>query len=297
MEMRTYVLLLLLFTFTYSAPAQSKPQSSTGTIAQQPGSISETYSDTLRLIKAFVETEESNELGQLFAIGDDRTSDLMAACRSANDEIASAAFRTLQLLGKVEGETCVDSILQNHNGLALWCAANIADACFNRIEEWLARKRIANGYGCDEDEENGGPFNQIDDSLIYALVLDGSPRSRSALDRLVAFEKACKAGGTIIGDLLEQIKSLMVAAKRNGHGLKFEPLTLEKVIRTSAFFLPPEYRKDSEVEVIAHNKTGDRILLEVSYRCGRLCGRGYYVVLSKDGTAWQYAVIKMAWIS
>jgi hypothetical protein len=292
MEMRTYVTLLLLLACI--TIAQSKPELPTahGALAQQPGSTSETYSDTLRLIKALLQTEESNELGQLFAIGDDRTSDLMEACHSANDEIASAAFLVLQLLGK-SGESCADSISRKHNGLV--CAENIADACFHRIEEWLDRKRTANGYDCREDDD--GPFTAIDDSLIYALVLDGSPRSRSALDHMAAFEKACKAEDTIIGELLEQPQSLMVAAQGKAHNLNFEPRTLENVIRTSAFFLPPEYRKDSEVEVIAHNKTGDRILLEVSYRCGRLCGRGYYVVLRKNGTAWQYAVIRMAWIS
>jgi hypothetical protein len=298
MEMRKFVSLLLLLTFTCSARAQSKPQSSAANRAstQQPGSISETYSDTIGMIKAWTETEENKELGRLFAIGDQRASDLLAACHSADDEIASAAFLTLRLLGKSECESCGDSISRKHNGVAFVCAAHLADPDFKRIEGWLAKKHTRNGYECGDEYE---PLTPMDDSVVYALILDGSPRSELILKRMLAIEKACVAGGatTIIGDVLSQAGSLIVAAKGIGSNLKFEPGSLEEVIRTSAFFLPSEYRKDSRIEVIAHNNTEDRILLELSYVCGRLCGSGYWVVLRKDGTAWQYAVIGMAWIS
>jgi hypothetical protein len=245
------------------------------------------------MIRAWIETQQKDELGRLFVIGDVRTSDLLAACHSTDDEIVSAAFFVLQLLGKPEGKNCADSLSQKHDVVV--CAVNISDACFNRIEEWFARKGTANGYDCGDDKDE--PFMPFDDSLVYALVLDGSPRSRSVLDRMVAFEKACKGGDTIIEELLEDAQSLIVEAKENGQNLSFEPDTLQNSVRASAFFLPSNYRKNSEVEVIAHNKEGDRVMLEVSYMCGLLCGRGYYVVLRKDDTVWQYAFVRMAWIS
>lgn len=294
--MRTYFSLLLLLTLTCSASAQSKPQSSAETAVQQTPSISETYNDTLKMIKAWLETDEDNEFGRLFAIGEERVSDLEAACHSGDDEIVSAAFRVLHLLGKSEAESCVEAIAQKHKGLPLLCSA-IDDACFKHLEEWLAKKRTPNGYDCREDYDSDLAIMPIDDALVYALLLDASPRSRSALDRLAAFEKACKEEDTIIGELLDQAHSLNVDTKEIAQGMKFEPATLENVIRDSAFFLPPEYRKDSEVEMVAHNKTGDRILLDVGYTCGPLCGRWYYVVLRKDGTVWKYAVITMVRIS
>lgn len=90
---------------------------------------------------------------------------------------------------------------------------------------------------------------------------------------------------------------LISDAKAIGHDLKIEPDTLEASVRHSAFFMPEEYRKEASVELLARNSTDSRLLLEVSYRCGMLCGRGYYVVLRRDGAVWQYAVIRMAWIS
>ena len=297
LKMRTCLSLLFLLAFTCGAAVQSGPQASAAGrgFTQQPGTNSETYGDTLGMIKAWRETEESPELGRLFAVGELRTSDLLAACNNPDEEIASTAFLTLQLLGKPECLPCGNTISQKHDGLPFVCGAGIADSDFTRIERWLSKKRRGNGYECGDEYE---PLTPLDDSVVYALILDGSPRSRSILESMLAIEKVCVAEGTtIIGEVLSQARSLIVAANGIGHILKFEPGTLERVIRSSAFFLPSKYRKDSEVEVIAHNKADDRILLEVSYRCGRLCGSGYYVVLQKDGSVWRYASIGMAWIS
>jgi hypothetical protein len=182
-----------------------------------------------------------------------------------------------------------------HGGLAVACSADISEPDFQRIELWLAKKRTGTGYECGEEYE---PLTPMDDSVVYALILDGSSRSRSVLDDMLGLEKACVTDGpTIIGEVLEQAQSLIVAAKQAGHNLRVEPEKLKSSVRASAFFLPQMYRRDSKVEVIARNRARNRILLEVSYRCGNLCGKGYYVVLRKDGNDWHYALIRMAWIS
>ena len=297
--MRTCLSLFLLLAFGSSVNAQPVvPASAAGrTVIKQSAASSETYKDTLALIKAWRESEESPELGRLFAVGDLRTSYLLAACNDTDEEIASVAFLTLRLLGKAECTPCGEAIFQKHNASpAFVCGTNLTGTDFKRIERWLAKKHTSKGYDCGKEDEYE-PLTQ-DDFLAYALILDGSSRSSSILDHMDAIEKACGVGHTtIVGEILGQSRSLIVAAKRFGRNLKFEPDTLEGVVRSSAFFLPSKYRKGSQVEVIAHNKADDRILLEVSYRCGRLCGSGYFVVLQRDGTAWRYASIGMAWIS
>lgn len=161
----------------------------------------------------------------------------------------------------------------------------------------VGQEEKRNGYECAPEGEYE-PLTPLDDSVVYALILDGSPRSRSILNHMDAIENACGVDhDTIIGEILEQAQSVIAAAKRSARNLKFEPDTFESVVRSSAFFLRSKYRKDSQIEVIAHNIANDRILLEVSYRCGRLCGSRYYVVLQKDGTVWRYASIGIAWIS
>jgi len=180
-------------------------------------------------------------------------------------------------------------VLQKHIGLLFSCTANLTSADFERIERWLAQRRSGNGYKCGDEEEPA-----IDDALVYALILDGSPRSQSILSKMLALERSCKGTDTIAGETLEQAQELVALAKEVGHDLRLEP-GIDKSVRASAFFLPAEYRNDSKVELLF--RTDNRILLDVSYNCGRLCGRGYYVVLRKEGSVWQYAVIRMAWIS
>jgi len=294
--MRTHILLLALMAFACFAYSQTMPQTPRkSSSSQEPTATSETYSDTLRTIRKWVDSEGNDDLARLLAIGDIRTADMVAACQSSDEEIAGAAFGALQLLGKPECEPCAESASKMHGGLAVACSADISEPDFQRIELWLAKKRTGTGYECGEEYE---PLTPMDDSVVYALILDGSSRSRSVLDDMLGLEKACVTDGpTIIGEVLEQAQSLIVAAKQAGHNLRVEPEKLKSSVRASAFFLPQMYRRDSKVEVIARNRARNRILLEVSYRCGNLCGKGYYVVLRKDGNDWHYALIRMAWIS
>jgi hypothetical protein len=273
--MRKHILILIPLACLCAGHCQTAPRSLTsGAAAREFLPASETYNDTLRLISKWVE--------------------LLAACHSSDDETAGAAFLALQLQGGSECETCADFASQRRSDVAVVCSAHIREVDFERVELWLAKKRNGAGYDCGEDYE---PLTPMDDSVVYAMILDGSSRSRSVLDDMFGLEKACVTGTTIIGEILEQAPSLIVAAKHVGHNLKIEPDKLQNSIHASAFFLPQKYRKDSKVEVIAQNRTLNRILLEVSYVCGRLCGSGYYVVLRKDGNDWHYALIRMAWIS
>jgi hypothetical protein len=293
MGMRAHISLLLLLAFPWIVGAQTNGQSPivNESSAQELASTSETYSDTLRMLKAWLSpakhSTKDDQIARLFSIGDTRTSDLLAACRSADDAVARAAFLTLQLLGESDNGRCADSVEHKHTGLAFSGVANLKIAEFERIERWLAKKHTRNGYECGEDD----PL--IDDSLVYALILDGSPRSESALNRMLEVDKAC-AGDNIAGEPLEQARSLILAAREIGHNLTLEP-DIDKSVRASAFFLPTKYRKDSKVGVLA--RTDDRILLDVSYVCGLKCGRGYVVVLRREAAVWQYALIRMEWIS
>jgi hypothetical protein len=264
-------------------------------LAEQAAPISETYSDTLRMLKAWVDSDETEDFARLSADADTRAPDLMAACRSGGEEIAGAAFQTLQFLGKSECESCAD-LFSNKHKTALVCGPDLTERDFERVERWWAKRQTRNGFKCGKDYE---PLTPLDDSVIYALILDGSPRSQSLLNGMHRLEKTCVAADetTILGEILEHAQAHVLVAKGIGNTLRIEPQVSEASIRAAAFWLPREYQQKSKVEVLAHNRTGDRILFQVSYYCGPLCGSGYYVVLRKDGLTWRYAVIKMAWIS
>lgn len=194
---------LLILTLTWSTPAQTPKPSAT-------------YGNSLKLLTTWLDSEKNADLAPLFAMGDARASDFRAACRAADDKIASAAFYVLQLLGKSECVDCGNSISRKHRGLAFVCEANFNDVDFKRIEEWLDKTRAQKGYQCSGDSESFEPLN---DSLVYALILEGSPRSESILNRLLAMDKAC-AWDNIISEPLEQAQSLIGAAQKVGHKMR-----------------------------------------------------------------------------
>ncbi len=66
MKTCTYILLSLLLMFPGYVGAQTKPEppSTNETTSEQPGSTTGTYSDTLRMLKAWLDTEESHEMAR-----------------------------------------------------------------------------------------------------------------------------------------------------------------------------------------------------------------------------------------
>jgi hypothetical protein len=196
--------LFVVMLLACSAGGQTESETVT---SQQTASNSETYRDTLKMIKAFLDTDD---LGRLFAVGNARIPDLLAACRETDDETAATAFFTLN---------CWESPIVKH----------------------------------------------------VRILYGRSTRDCSSL--------AAQASGTPISIALSEIwlseSPAMVTAAA----------TTERVCSSTI---------RSFTQVLA--RTGGRILLEVSYRCGILCGRGHSVVLRSDGNVWQYAVIRMAYL-
>src|SRR5258705_11008509 len=211
---------------------------------------------------------------------------MLKACQDEGDETGNGVFMTMQLLGSPDCQPCADSFAKKDGSLLLACTTSAGDPEFQRIDRWWAGARTRNGYRCGKDEGW-----RIDDALVYALILDGSPRSLSVLNRTLGLEKACAGYQTIEQETLERAPALIREAKEIGHDLKIEPDHVEQSIRRSAFFLPREHRKNSSVTVLARNSADNRMLVEVSYACGKSCGGGYLGVLQKDGPVWQYALI------
>jgi len=259
-----------------SSGASAKP------LAQASQSPSKTYGDTIRMLKAWIVDDDDTGLARLFTGGDARASDLLAACHSDDDRIAVAAFLTLDFLAAPSSASCADFLERRDRGLLYSTAANLSDADVERIDRWVAAKQTPNGYRCGDNHDS-----DIDDALIYSLILNGSTLSKSVMARMRAFAKLCTGGDA--ATLIEDSDSLITLARRIAHDLKIEP-DISASIRASAFFLPPESRKDCEVVIVA--RTDNRILLKITYSVGYMGGGIFYIVLRNDGSVWQYALIR-----
>src|ERR1700751_715017 len=119
--MRRYISLFILITCSQIGYSQAGPGSLKNAPRMPGAAARERYSDTLRLIKKWVEAEESDDLVPLLKAGDIRPHDLLIACHSSDNEIAGAAFLTLQLLGKSECEPCAASLSQTDTNPPMVC--------------------------------------------------------------------------------------------------------------------------------------------------------------------------------
>ena len=279
---------LLFLGIVQAVVAQSTAESPSNTAQQAAPSVSESHTKTVSLIGQFLSDADPDEIAQLFTMGSASTADLITACERNNNSIGAIALQILQLLGKLSCKGCADSAWQKHTGLGFACAASLNDSDFDRIHRWLANTRTTGGYNCQSPDR---PRNY--EPLAYALILDGSPRAHEVLAQMLAMENACSGTDTYSGEVVQHAAELSAEANRIARNLTLRP-DVETAIRASAFFVPPATRQDAKIRVLA--RTEDRILADLSSNWvqGSMGGREYYVVLRKDGSVWQYAVIMLA---
>jgi hypothetical protein len=86
-------LLLLTLALCSAVPLWSQSHSSPSSEATRVR-----HKSTAQMVSEWLENEENDQLAALFAVGDQRSSDLLEICRTGNDESAGAAFFVLQML-------------------------------------------------------------------------------------------------------------------------------------------------------------------------------------------------------
>jgi hypothetical protein len=206
---------------------------------------------------------------------------------------APEAYLLLVLIGSNKTAECASRVHQEDFPAILATSDEVSEADFTKLE-YLFRPRPCEDSGkCREQD-----LPLVDESIVYALVLDGSKRAMSLLNRMSKLSKASKSDDMLGFDVASNAETLITQARERAHNLTFEPSTFEQALRRSAFFLKDDVKETAEIKLLARNVSNDHMLITVSYTCGRLCGSGYYVVLkrSHSGT-WDYALIARAWIS
>lgn len=249
--------------------------------------------DTVRLLTQWNGDDEA-VLASLFASGDTRIKDLVEACDSQDMALHGEAYLILYLIGSPEARACVTGLHTDDGKIAALAPADsLTSEDFEALEHLFRRRTCEQNASCKEED---APL--VDESLSYALVLDGSPRAMTLLGRVATLSKACHTEDLIGSDVASNSALLRREAQSITRHLSLQSSTFESQVRESAFFIPANARSDAGVKLLARNQTDTRMLLEVSYHCGMLCGSGYYVVLKKNSAGtWDYALIERAWIS
>jgi len=137
----------------------------------------------------------------------------------------------------------------------------------------------------------------VDESVGYALILNGSDRAFTLAKRIAASFKTCRGEGLMVAEPFLRAESLNKVSSKT-RNLQLDTANFELGMKQSAFFVPEDRQEAVSVDLLARNETNSRMLVEVSYRCGMLCGSGYYVVLKKNSAGrWDYVLIVRGWIS
>ncbi len=248
--------------------------------------------ETARILADWDDTDE-NVLASLFATGDSRVGDLVKICRGRDQELHAKAFLVLDLIGSPETRACASGLESDDQPVVLGTSDTLSQDDYAKLEELFADERQKKQLACSEED-----VPAIDESLSYALILDGSSRSISLLKRMAAKFKACKVEDLLSSEIVVNADALERDARTSAHNLVLESETFESQLRHSVSFIPPELRSNASIRLLARNRQDTRMLVEVSYRSGMKCGSGYYVVLRKtSNNTWNYALIERAWIS
>jgi|SRR6185437_8476243 hypothetical protein len=252
-----------------------------------------TDSETLKLLKQWDGDDEA-PLATLFATGQSREPELAKVCHNEDQELHAKAYVVLLIIGSTATADCANNLNVEGESPMLLSGDIITGADLDRLEKLIVENPCKDDRGCKKQDDD---CPQIDESIGYALVLNGSNRAFTLAKRIATLFKACRGEGLMAAEPFLKTESMWDARSKT-RNLRLAPANFEAAMKQSAFFVPEDRQKEVSVELLARNETNSRMLVEVSYRCGMLCGSGYYVVLKKNAAGtWDYVLVSRAWIS
>jgi hypothetical protein len=255
-------------------------------------SASKADSETVKLLKQWDGDDEAT-LATLFATGQSRELELAQICHDGDQYLRGEAYVVLLLIGSSETAGCVENLDLEGKPAVLATRDELQMQDFERIERVLTENPCQGKQNCNGEDD----CPLIDESTTYALFLNGSARALALLKHMATLSKACRGEDLTPADIALNVDSMNDVASRT-RNLQLDTANFESVMKKSAFFVPEDQQKAVSVELLARNETNSRMLVEVSYRCGMLCGSGYYVVLKKNAAGtWDYVLVSRAWIS
>lgn len=250
----------------------------------------EADSSTVTLLKRW-DGDADATLSTLFATGLSRELELAEVCHGEDQELHAKAYFVLLLIGSTATADCAHNLSVEGQPSILLTGDVLTEADLDRVNK-LVVDSCERNQDCKKDD-----CPEVDESLGYALMLNGSNRALTLAKRIAALFKTCHGEDLMAAEPFLKPES-MRNAPSNTRNLQLDAANFAMVMKQSAFFVPEDWQKAVSVKLLARNEEGGRMLLEISYRCGMRCGSGYYVVLKKNAAGnWDYVLVSRAWIS
>lgn len=229
-----------------------------------------TFQDTRKLLSEMKDvTQNSAELARLFRVGDERIADLIMALDDPDPEISLRAQVVIRYLGNNTG---VDGLLRWFEKQERFAVSGPIPIPLQELDYMVINAQYIN----EPPEKWVRP-----EPYIYALVLDGSPRAKDALDKIL--EIAIKMDDANVANRATRL----VQAGQPGQLLK-GGRNLARLVLDNAFFVMPSDRKFTSTRLLAFNRGKDKALIEAYINRGVLAEEWYHVVIQKCEKGWRF---------
>ena len=217
------------------------------------------------LSNLIVDGAQNKNLAILFNEGDDRTSDLIELLEDSDPAIRRNSQIVIRYLNSTAGMNSVFSSYKR-NGVSIIGQVPIP------LHDWDYDFIASTLIGKPEN------FGQISTEYLYALALDGSPRSTQFLLELIETAKSAKTDPFVIKSVIERRLRESFQAKP-GSDLAMTVFKKSKMFSNSA-------KKHGSARIIAYNSNATKALIEIYVNYGVLADESYHVVVRKSGNGW-----------
>jgi hypothetical protein len=239
----------------------------------------QTKGETRELLTALKGVKDSSEvLATLFKTGDGRISDLIDALNDSDRKVSLRAQIVIRYLGNETGMQALD----------IWYNSQAETVTAGPVPLPL-RERDYISIKVDYVDQPSNRWVSAD-RYIYALALDGSPRAKALLDKMM------KRVGMIDDSTVSGYALGRVLAS-NPRKLLTQQSDLAKMVLKNAFFILPADRAYASSKLLGLNAGKNRALVEVYINRGHLAEEWYHVVISKRGRNWKFFSISQVAVS
>lgn len=223
-----------------------------------------------------IEDDRGGNLAALFRTGDEKIGDLIRLLDDVEPNVSNNAQMVIRYLGNRSG---MDALIRHY---AKSDQTIIAGPVPLPLTDW-DYDFISSTYL--NSPEN---FGELSTQYLYALALDGSPRAKELLSRMLETAKAAK----VAPFTLESVNSIGAASTFSASDVS----VAAEALRASNFLRPAD-KEHATAKLIAFNKAQDKALLEIYVNHGVLAEEIYHIVVNKSGQGWRFFSISLIAIS
>lgn len=241
----------------------------------------QSFKDTRKKLVELVNIRlDKEKLASLFKIGDKRIVDLIRALDDSDKRISLNAQIVIRYLGNDQGMRSLYEWYQKQHS-----DFQVAGPVPLPLSEWDYDYIKLN---CIDQPAKTWRDREV--QYLYALALDGSPRARKILLKLIDSAKDAEEASFVN----RAINSIEKPDRKRFLSIERDPAT---AVLTAAFFISPEDQKFASARLIAFNAAKTKALVELHIGRGDLAEEWYHVVVTRHDAGWAYFSVYQVAIS